>query len=437
MYDEVGADNMSLKKDDYIPRLIDKKVSRYLHVFGGVSIEGPKWVGKTWTGLNHAESVTYLTDKSARNLAQIDPKYIFTKNRPQLIDEWQIVPGIWDAVRHECDSDHEKGKFILTGSTALHFNGNDDDIVYHSGTGRIAMLQMHPMSLYESGDSTGMASISDMIEGKAEEGNDGKVELDKLAYYIMRGGWPENLSVSAEDAFLIPESYIESIVTKDMHEGQKKKRNPDKMRKLIKSLSRNESMVTSLKTLVRDIEEYENGDELIESSLTVSDYLSVLESLYLTSDVPAYSLNYKSSSRIGKSAKRHLVDPSLCCASLGLTVDKLMHDHETFGMLFESLAVRDLRIYADYLDGRLYHFRDNVSGDEVDAIIEFKDGSYAAFEIKLSDGSIKDAIKSLVKFRNNVKKQPAFSCVIVGHQEAVIKDKESGIYIVPLTSLKP
>ena len=428
---------MSLTKEGYLPRLIDKKVSRYLRVFGGVSIEGPKWVGKTWTGLNHAESVTYMTEKGPRNLAGIDPKYIFTKERPQLIDEWQIVPGIWDAVRHECDSDSGTGKFILTGSTVLHSTENDDDIVYHSGTGRIAMLQMHPMSLYESGDSTGKASISDMLRGKLDEGYEGKVELDELAYYIMRGGWPKNLGVSVEDSLLRPESYIESIVTKDMHEGQEKKRNPDKMRKLIKSLARNESTVTGLKTIVRDIKEHESGDELIESTQTVSDYLSVLDSLYLTSDIPAYSLNYRSSSRIGKSAKRHLADPSLCCASLGLTVDKLMYDHETFGLLFEALAVRDLRIYADYLDGRLYHFRDNVSGDEVDAIIEFKDGSYAAFEIKLSDGSIKDAVKSLETFRNNVEKKPVFCCVIVGHQEAVIRDHESGIYIVPLTSLKP
>lgn len=428
---------MSLTKKGYIPRLIDNKVSRYLHVFGAVSIEGPKWVGKTWTGLNHAESVTYMTDKGPRNLAKVDPKYIFTSQRPQLIDEWQIVPGIWDAVRHECDSDHDKGKFILTGSTALRVNESDDDIVYHSGTGRIAMLQMHPMSLYESGNSTGNASISDMLEGKVEEGNERKVELDELAFYITKGGWPENQSVSREDALLIPESYIESIVTKDMHEGHEKRRNPDRMRKLIKSLARNESTVTGLKTLVRDIEEYESGDELLKSSLTVSDYLSVLDSLYLTSDIPAYSLSYRSSSRIGKSAKRHLADPSLCCASLGLTVGKLMYDHETFGLLFEALAARDLRIYADYLDGRLYHFRDNVSGDEVDAIIEFKDGRYAAFEIKLSDGSIKDAIESLERFRNNVKKKPAFCCVIVGHLEAIIRDPESGIYIVPLTSLKP
>jgi predicted AAA+ superfamily ATPase len=222
-----------------------------------------------------------------------------------------------------------------------------------------------------------------------------------------------------------------------MHEMQDKKRNPEKMRMLIRSLARNESTIVGDKTLIRDIEEYDTGDELIESRITIADYLSVLDSLYLTANQEAYSLNYRSSSRVGKSAKRHLVDPSLCCAALGLTVDKLMYDHETFGLLFESLAERDLRIYAEYLGGHLYHFRDNVSGDEVDALIEFKDGSYAAFEIKLSDGSIQEAVSSLTKFYERVKKKPVFMCVIVGHLDAVMRDPDTGIFIVPITSLKP
>ncbi|HHT15968.1 MAG TPA: DUF4143 domain-containing protein [Clostridiales bacterium] len=192
-----------------------------------------------------------------------------------------------------------------------------------------------------------------------------------------------------------------------------------------------------IKTLVRDIEEYESGEELIESRATVSDYLSVLESLHLIANQEAFSVNYRSSARVGKSAKRHLVDPSLCCASLNLTVDKLLRDHETFGLLFEALAERDLRIYADCLDGRLYHFRDNASGDEVDAIVEFKDGRYAAFEIKLSGGGIQEAIGSLSTFYKNVQRKPAYMCVIVGHCEAVMKDPETGIFITPLTSLRP
>lgn len=427
---------MSLTKENYIPRLIDKRIERHLSIFGAVSLEGPKWCGKTWTGLNHANSVSYMTQRSQRDLAKVDPKYVFLPDRPQLIDEWQIVPGIWDAVRHECDEDHEKGKFILTGSTTL-LSSVEDESVYHSGTGRISTIRMDPMSLYESGESSGEVSITQMLAREVQEGHSRKVELDELAYYIIRGGWPETVHMRPEDAAIIPESYIESIITKDMHEFQKKKRDPGKMRMLIRSLSRNETTTAGKATLIKDIEEYENESELIESRATVADYLGVLDSLYMTADQEAYSLNYRSSKRIGKTAKRHLVDPSLCCASLHLTSEKLLGDHETFGLLFEALAERDLRVYARFLEGHLYHFRDNASGDEVDAIIEFKDGQYAAFEIKLSDGSITDAIHSLSMFNENVKKKPAFMCVIVGHCEAVMRDPETGIYIVPLTSLRP
>ena len=427
---------MSLTRDGYKQRLIDERIARYLRVFGAVSIEGPKWCGKTWTSLNHANSVTFMTEKSALNLAKVDPKYIFTKEKPQLIDEWQIVPETWDAVRHECDMDHEKGKFILTGSTSLKKKRGEQK-VHHTGTGRIAPLRMYPMSLYESGESSGEASISGMLHGEVREGYVRKVELDELARFIIRGGWPENLDMSSEDIGIIPESYIEAVVTKDMHERQTKKRSPQKMRMLIRALSRHEASIAGDKTLVKDIEEYENGDELIQSRETVSDYTHVLDSLYLINNQEAFSVHYRSSARIGKSAKRHLVDPSLSCASLHLTVDKLMNDHETFGLMFEALVERDLRIYADYLEAQLYHFRDNSSGDEVDAIVEFKDGQYAAFEIKLSDGSIQEAIESLSRFYKNVGRKPSYMCVIVGHLDTVMHDKKTGIFIVPATSLKP
>lgn len=293
------------------------------------------------------------------------------------------------------------------------------------------------MSLFESGDSTGEASLRGMLQGEVQEGFVRKVELDELARFIIRGGWPENTYMAAEDIGVIPESYIEAIVTKDMHERQTKKRSPEKMRILIRALARHESSVAGDKTLIKDIEDYENGDELIESRATVADYICVLDSLFMISNQEAFSVHYRSSSRVGKTAKRHLVDPSLSCAALHLTERKLLNDHETFGLMFEALVERDLRIYADYLDGHLYHFRDNVSGDEVDAIIEFKDGEYAAFEIKLSDGSIREAINSLVRFRENVEIKPAYLCVIAGHLDTVMKDPETGVFIVPITSLKP
>lgn len=425
---------MSLAKSDYKRRLVDKKIEKYLKVFGAISIEGPKWCGKTWTSLNHSESVSYMTERSKRDLANVDPKYIFEEKKPQLIDEWQLVPSIWDSVRHECDNSKEKGKFILTGSTSLSKN-ETEDVVFHSGTGRIATMRMHPMSLYESGDSTGDVSISDMLLGNVKGKYIRKVELDELAKLIIRGGWPANIEI--DDIDIIPKSYVESIVTNDIHERKDKKRDTNKMRMLLRSLARNESSIAGNDTLVKDIEVYENADELIESRQTVADYISVLDSLYLTCNQEAYGINYRSSKRIGKSPKRHLVDPSLACACLELSVEKLLNDHRTFGLLFEALVERDLRIYMEYLDGHLYHFRDNISGDEVDAIVEFRNGDYGAIEIKLSDGSVEEAKKSLLTFYKNVNKKPKFMCVIVGHYEAVVQDPKTGIYIIPITSLKP
>ena len=427
---------MSLEKKDYRKRLIDDKIDRYLKIFGAISIQGPKWCGKTWTSLKHANSVSYMTEKSPRDLAKVDPKYIFNQDRPQLIDEWQLVPSIWDAVRHECDSDHDKGKFILTGSTSLSKEEREDEI-FHSGTGRIAIMKMNPMSLYESGDSTGDVSIEEMFSGNVNCKYIRKVELDELAKLIIRGGWPENIDKEGDDIEVIPRSYIESVITRDINERKDKKRDSNKMRMLIRSLSRNETTIAGNDTIVKDIEEFENTDDLIASRLTVADYVSVLDDLYLTANQEAFSINYRSSKRIGKSPKRHLVDPSLACASLDLTVVKLLNDHETFGLLFEALVERDLRIYMDYLDGHLYHFRDNVTGMKVDSILEFSDGEYAAVEIKLSDGSVEDAKKSLMTFYKNVNKKPKFMCIIVGHYEAVIQDKETGIYIIPITSLRP
>lgn len=427
--------DVSLRKSEYVERLVDKKLDKYLKLFGAVHLYGPKWCGKTWTALNHANSVIYMTLKEKRNLAEIDPKYIFDENRPQLIDEWQLVPSIWDAVRHECDVDSNKGKFILTGSTTLLKDAENE--VYHTGTGRIVDFRMYPMSLYESGDSSGDVSILDMFNNTVECKGFKSLELPQIAKLIVRGGWPENINVSDEDITIIPKMYLDSIINKDINERKDKKRNPNKMRMLIRSLARNESSVVSFNTLVKDIEEYETEEELLTSRITVADYLSVLDSLYLTLNQDGFSVNYRSSKRIGKSPKRHLVDPSLSCASLGLNVSKLMNDFNTFGFMFESLVFRDLKIYMESIDGNVFYFRDNVSGDEVDAILEFSDSSYAAVEVKLSFNYIEEAKKSLMKFYDNVLVKPKFMCIIVGYYDAIHRDSETGIYIVPINALKP
>ena len=426
---------MSLTEKGYKKRLIDDKIERYLDVFGAISIEGAKWCGKTWTALNHAESVSYVTETNIKKLALINPKNIFTEKRPQLIDEWQIVPSIWDSGRHECDRNHNTGKFILTGSTTLRKDKQREQ-VHHSGAGRIARMKMQTMSLYESGDSTGDISIREMLENKDISKNIGEVELKTLANLIVRGGWPESLNIKKENYTLIPKSYIDSILNIEINE-EDKIRDKNKMNMLLKSLARNEATIVNNKTIIKDIEEYETGEDLLTSRTTIIDYLDFLERLHLIENQEAYSLNYRSPERVGKSVKRHLVDPSLACACLNLNVDKLMKDLNTFGFLFEALVERDLRVYMDYLDGKLYHFRDNVSGVEVDSILEFEDGEYAAAEIKLGYNEVDNAIRNLQIFYNNMVKKPKFMCVIVGVCQSVYKDPNTGIYVVPITALRP
>ena len=430
---------MTINEKDYKKRLIEKKIEDYLSVFGAVSIEGPKWCGKTWTSLRHSKSEVFIDDNDVRELAKLDVKSIFNKDlkkKPQLIDEWHLVPTIWDAVRRECDKTTEKGNFIITGSTTLPTKIMKEK-VHHSGAGRIGRLNMYTMSLYESGDSSGEVSLTKMLNNSQETINTGDVEILQLAKLLIRGGWPANIHVSEDKIGLIPKSYIDSILNIDMNEGEEKRRDKNKMRMLLKSLARNESSIVGNKTILKDIEDYENSTDLLSSRDTVTDYLDVLDRLHLIENQEAYSQNYRSPNRVGKSPKRHLTDPSLSCACLGLTPEKLLRDLNTFGFMFEALVERDLRVYMDYLDGSLYHFRDNVTGLEVDSILEFSDGEYAAVEIKLGYNQVEEAKKNLLNFYNNMIKKPSFMCIIVGKCPAVIKDKETGIYIVPITALRP
>ena len=425
---------MSLRKSDYIDRLVDKKIADYLSIFGAISIEGPKWCGKTWTSLNHANSKVLLDDEEIREKARLDLELILNDERPELIDEWNLIPEVWDAVRRKCDDTTEKGNYILTCSTKLT-DAEQKEKIHHSGAGRIGKIEMTTMSLYESGDSTGKVSIQDMLNGNLQNSLNEKITLDKLAYLIIRGGWPSNIKTEESKANIIPKSYIKAILDKDIHDD--KKRDTNKMNMLLKSLARNESTIASKNTLLKDIEENAGEKELIESRITIDDYLDVLNRLHIIENQSAYSENYRSPERIGKSAKRHFIDPSLACASLDLTIDKLINDLRTFGFMFEALVERDLKIYMDYLDGKLFHFRDNVTGLEVDSILEFADGEYAAIEIKLGYHQVNEAKKNLISFSNNMIKKPKFMCVIVGYTDVIAKDPETGIYIVPITALKP
>lgn len=424
---------MKFDKKNYLPRLADEKLEKYLRVFGAVSVEGPKWCGKTWTSSKYANSSIYLDEETTYEKASLNLEMVLNEEKPELIDEWTKIPKVWDVVRRKCDSIGTPGNYILTCSTELSEMRKKE--VFHSGAGRIGKLKMYPMSLYESKDSTGEASIMDMYNGVQKDVNVTVPSLKDIATLIIRGGWPSNLKVDKSLVGLIPNSYIEAILDKDINDERKRDKN--KMKMLLKSLARNESTVVSNQTLLKDIDNYADENVILESRATIADYLDVLTRLYVIDLQESYSANYRSPERIGKSAKRHFIDPSLACSILELDEEKLMNDLNTFGFMFESLVERDLKIYANYLDGHLYHFRDNVSGLEVDSILEFKGGEYAAIEIKLGNNKVEEAKDNLIKFANSMVKKPKFMCVITANSTYVGYDKENEIYVLPITALKP
>ena len=423
---------MTLKKEGYKERLIDKKIEECLKIFGAVSIVGPKYCGKTWTSLAHSKSVKYINsnDKKLYTLAQMDVNQILVGEYPILIDEWQLIPSIWDCVRRKCDEDKIKGKFILTGSATEKENTID-----HSGAGRICKLDMGTMSLFESGESDGYVSLNDLFKNIEFKGHLTKeLSLEDIANLIMRGGWPDNIENTPKESQLIVKSYIKDILDKDINEIDGVKRDRNKMEMLLKSLARNESSLASNETLIKDV--IENEYDSINKE-TVGEYLNVLDKLHLIQNQQAFNPNVRSRENVGKTAKRHFTDPSIVCGLLNLNYDKMISDLNTFGFLFESLVERDLRIYSKYNNGELRHFRNNVSGLEVDSIVINEEGEYGAIEIKLGSNQIEEAKTNLLKCFEKVDKMPKFMCIICGLWNNVMKDPDTGIYIIPINALKP
>lgn len=427
---------MALTKENYTKRLVDDEISELLKMFGAVSIEGPKYCGKTWTALNHSNSSVLLTKSDNPNSdyqkALINRELIYTNDYPELIDEWQSIEQIWDDIRTKCDEDGKSGKFILTGSSVPV----RPDKIFHSGAGRIYKLNMYTMSLYESGDSEGIVSLSDLFKNKNIAFNlKEKPSIEKFADLIIRGGWPASLKFESKNYYRLPQSYIEDVLDHDIsYDGIQ--RDKEKMRLLLRSLARNESTLVTNEKLINDIEEYTTEENYKVSRNTVSDYLNVLENIHLIQNQLPFSEKIRSSIRVGKSPKRHFVDPSLACAVLGLKQEQLINDLELFGFMFESLVVRDLRIYIEYLGGRIYHFHDNNTKEEVDAIVELRDGSYGAIEVKLGVGKIEEASNNLIKFSKGCNIPPKFLCVISGMIDYAYQRKD-GVYVIPITALKP
>ena len=425
---------MKLTPKNYRPRIIDEELEKNLKIFGAISIEGPKWCGKTWTALNHSNSVAFLNNTAdnfrEKHLAEMDVNLILDKEKPELIDEWQEVPAIWDAVRFKCDQDKEKGKYILTGSATPV-----SDKIHHSGAGRICKMKMYTMSLFESGDSTGDVSLQKLFKNNVENKLVNKVELKRLADLIVRGGWPESIEMSAEEATKITRSYLEAVLEKDIVEIDGIKRDKNKMEMLLRSLARNESTVSGNNVLIKDIDNNVTEEEVNVSRNTVTDYLDVLNRLHLIENQKSFMYKIRSRSNVGKNPKRHFTDPSLGCAALNITSEKLMNDLETFGLYFEALCERDLRIYAESIGAKLYHYRDNNTGLEIDSIIEISDGEYGAIEIKLGANKEEEAAASLKKFYDLAEIKPKFMCIICGLYNAVVR-RPDGIYVLPITALK-
>ena len=323
-----------------------------------------------------------------------------------------------------------KGKYILTGSATEKKNTID-----HSGAGRICKLDMGTMSLFESGESDGYVSLNDLFKNIEFKGHLTKeLSLEDIANLIMRGGWPDNMENTPKESQLIVKSYIKDILDKDINEIDGVKRDRNKMEMLLKSLARNESSLASNETLIKDV--IENEYDSINKE-TVGEYLNVLDKLYLIQNQQAFNPNVRSRENVGKTAKRHFTDPSIVCGLLNLNYDKMISDLNTFGFLFESLVERDLRIYSKYNNGELRHFRNNVSGLEVDSIVINEEGEYGAIEIKLGSNQIEEAKTNLLKFYEKVDKKPKFMCIICGLWNNVMKDPDTGIYIIPINALKP
>lgn len=426
--------NKIAEQSKYKPRIIDKTVAKYLSTFGAVCIEGPKWCGKTWTSSHHSNSEFLIGDPANnfqnRKLAEMSPSLVLEGETPRLLDEWQEVPPIWDAVRYTVDRRAEKGQFILTGSSTPKRKG-----VLHSGAGRIGKLRMRTMSLYESGESSGAVSLEDLCNGKLTPALTGEVDLRDLANYTVRGGWPGNLNVAQEDASLLPQSYLDAILDDDSQRIDDKKYDVAKMRLLLHSLARNESTTATKKKLLNDIREFD--DETIDAD-TMTTYLDVFDRLFLLDNQPPFSTNIRSSVRVKQAEKRHFCDPALACALLKATPDRLIGDLETFGFLFEALVERDLKIYAESFGANLFHYQD-YNNKEIDAVIELEDGRWCAFEIKLGANQIDKAATELIALRNSIEQEggiaPSVLCVICGLSNAAYV-RPDGVFVVPITALK-
>lgn len=421
---------------EYKLRVADRILERKVLGKGAVLIEGPKWCGKTTTAKQLAKSVLDLGDasvlKQSTQMIEISPKTLLEGATPRLIDEWQALPPIWDSIRSEVDKRGEPSQFILTGSSVLP----DADETIHSGTGRFAHIMMRPMSLYESGESKGSISLKDLFEGKTPDIQQNELEIDDIAYLTCRGGWPWATLIPKDIALDQAFDYVDSVTKRDIQRVDKVKRSPERARLLLRSYARNISQQVSYATIRKDM--LSNDASTLDED-TVADYIKALKKLFVIEDLAAWNPNIRSKAAIRTSDTRHFVDPSIGTAILGLGPKDLINDLESFGLFFEDLVVRDLRVYAEALDGQLYHYRDS-NGLECDTVLHRRDGSYALLEVKLGgEEHINNGAASMIELSNNIDTDkmplPTFMAVIVGVGKYAYQRKD-GVYVIPIGCLK-
>ena len=421
----------------YKPRIADQMLAARLRRKGAVLIEGPKWCGKTTTAEQQAASVLYMADpmRKQQNLqaAKINVQQLLTGDTPRLIDEWQIAPSLWDSVRFEVDHRKGWGHFILTGSSVPP----STDEIFHSGTGRFAKLKMRTMSLFESGDSTGTVSLSELFdaERKPISGNS-SIDINRLAYLICRGGWPGALDMDESDALAQAFDYYDVVCDSDISRVDDVQRDPQRVRLLMRSYARHQGTMATIGTILEDLKANETNSL---SDNTVYDYIKALKKIFVIEDMTAWNPNLRSKTAIRTSDNHYFIDPSIATTALGASPDDLLNDLETMGLMFETLAVRDLRVYADAMDGQVYHYRDK-KGLECDAVIHLRNGSYGLIEIKLGgDILIDEGAKALTTLAADIDttrmKSPSFMIVLTGIGDFAYQ-RDDGVFVVPVGCLR-
>lgn len=424
-----------MKRQAYLNRIADGLLQERLLSSGAVLVEGPKWCGKTATATRASKSQLFMQDpdKSASYLMAADtkPSLLLQGDSPRLLDEWQSAPVLWDAVRFMVDQRGGKpGQFILTRSAVPK-----DDAVQHTGTGRISRMMMRPMSLFESLESNGMVSLRSLFEGKINLEGLSPVSIESIAFAIVRGGWPASIGVDERAALRHAVDYVEGVINADTSRVDGVEKNPARVRALMRSYARNISTMATIRTIREDITLGDTDTSVSEK--TISQYLTALDRIFVTENLPAWNPVLRSKTAIRTSAKRHFVDPSIATAVMRLTPSRLLEDFQYFGFLFESLCTRDLRVYAEAIDGQVFHYRD-ASGLESDTVVCLNDGRWAPVEVKLGAKEIEEAAEHLLELKAKVDtkkmKEPSFLMILTGTEFAYRRN--DGVLVVPIGCLR-